>query len=333
MKPSDYSPVTPRSLPYLDLQALGGRPVPVHSYFDGDDWHLWVRASEPGLLQPLQTAGVVEGEYLAAVPVAPSDLHSLFFEFFDKRTALPNAQPFLTALRNDLFNIAASLAKLQLIADAKRERAWRLALTEVEYLVIVCRSVFDLIQEVVHRFWKAIRLVGGKVKEDIPQTFAKVVLHGGTPRTAHEIRDYFGLSDALSHWYEVHTAFFICLRQSRDFIIHSPRADDIIFETDSGFQVSSRDGMFSQCVRWHSAALGPNALGPLNFALSEWVTSTLKAIETLPTAIAAQITPLPDYAPATRLYLRSPDLGAFLSVKRIVTDDPWGRFNGNESNV
>ncbi len=227
MKPPDYAPVELNSLPYLDNEALGGRQVPVHSFFDGEDWHMWVPTPDGKKVQPLQSGGVIEGMYLANEAVLPTDLHSDFVKFFEKRTAFPGGRSFVVAITNDLFNIAASLTKLQMLVDSGLEpiRASRLALTEVEYLVVVCRAVFDLMQETIHRFWKSIRSADGSVLSPIPQTFSKVELHNGTRRTTGEISARFGVSDALTEWYEAHSGFFDCLRQSRDTIVHSPKAE------------------------------------------------------------------------------------------------------------
>lgn len=84
--------------------------------------------------------------------------------------------------------------------------------------------------------------------------------------------------------------------------------------------------MFSQHIDWSKCQLKPNSIGPLNFAIGSWITRTRRAMEELPSAIEKQVKPLADYSPRYRLFLRSPNLGAYLALRRIVEKEPWGEL-------
>jgi len=60
--PGDYSAISPKDLPYLNIEALAGRPIPLHSFHDGNRWNLWVPL-ENGLLQPLRVHDCIEMIY------------------------------------------------------------------------------------------------------------------------------------------------------------------------------------------------------------------------------------------------------------------------------
>lgn len=64
-------------------------------------------------------------------------------------------------LMQDFFNMGASVKKFNLLVEnsmALGTSASRLAITELEYLFSLCRSVFDLLQEVIAAQWQSVRL-------------------------------------------------------------------------------------------------------------------------------------------------------------------------------
>jgi hypothetical protein len=49
-----------------------------------------------------------------------------------------------------------------------------MAATGVEYILLVCRSIFDLLQELVAKLWKTIKLADSTVKtQQLKKTFSR----------------------------------------------------------------------------------------------------------------------------------------------------------------
>ncbi|MBD1865202.1 MULTISPECIES: hypothetical protein [Trichocoleus] len=154
----DYSPIRPQDLPYIDLEALEGRPIPLHAFHDGTRWHIWV-PMENGLLQPIRVIDAVEMVYLASKPVRGSDACLVFIDFIYKCVRLKSTRSFTAALTSDVFNIGASLKKLDLFRALEGiDGKSRLVTTELEYLLLLCRSMFDLLQEIISRIWDTVEL-------------------------------------------------------------------------------------------------------------------------------------------------------------------------------
>ena len=71
-------------------------------------------------------------------------------------------------------------------------------------MIIVARSIFDLIQEVTAHFWNdGIRLLDPAAEairrqRKMPDTFAKIALNGDLARTAEEITQRYGVPPRTS---------------------------------------------------------------------------------------------------------------------------------------
>jgi hypothetical protein len=96
----DYRPICPKYLPYLNINALAGRPIPIHTFHDGNRWNRWI-STEHGLLQPLRVEDCFETVYLALKPVHSSDAYFKFFNFIHKHVDIRTSLPFINALTSD----------------------------------------------------------------------------------------------------------------------------------------------------------------------------------------------------------------------------------------
>jgi hypothetical protein len=96
----------------------------------------------------------------------PTDL-SLHFIMAQKLSVFPITRQ-LFGLQADVYNLAASLAKIQLFHRTRKEIGQgvpRMVATEVEYLYNVCRSIFNLWQEVLFTFWEGVQLKDTSIKK------------------------------------------------------------------------------------------------------------------------------------------------------------------------
>lgn len=88
---------------------------------------------------------------LSDIPyLSKTDLGGRFIEFLNFVAQYANRRSVMRAfdaIQDDIFNLSASLAKLSIIHSAADnvDGSARMAATEVEYILFVCRSLFDLL--------------------------------------------------------------------------------------------------------------------------------------------------------------------------------------------
>ena len=143
-----------RKLPHVYLDDVQGRIFPLHPLLDeSGKWHLWVPQNDK-LID--MTAIPVESNYFAKNPEKSEDIIFNFLEFLEKRALWPDIKPWVTAITSDIHNLAASLAKLELFFQTNKSSNMdvrRMVGTELEYIFITCRSLFDLLQMVIKFLW------------------------------------------------------------------------------------------------------------------------------------------------------------------------------------
>lgn len=329
----DYTAISPQELPYLKLEALEGRPIPIHMFHDGNRWHLWLPLKN-GFLQPVRVHDCVEMVYLAPKPVRVSDAYFSFVDFIYKHIDLKHTRSFVSALTSDVFNLGASLRKLDLLrAFENFEGKSRLVMTELEYLLLLCRSMFDLLQEISSRIWDTVQLLDTSIKKrKLPSSFRNVVLHQNNIQSPEEIQNRFGLPSSLSLWYFECAPFFCKLRDVRDAIVHQPIQEPLIYIDHRGFfiGVDSSPVQFREIMKWPEHILENERIGPLNYFVAYLINETLAACEKFVVAITREIKFAPDFAPNFRFFMRSPSTASLLGLKRILTLDPWAEFTLSE---
>jgi hypothetical protein len=325
----DYSAISPKDLPYLNMEALAGRPIPLHEFHDGNRWNIWVPL-ENGLLQPLRVHDGIEMIYLASKPVRGSDACFRFVDFIYKHVDINDIRSFIAALTSDIFNLGASLRKLDLLRALENcDGKSRLVTTELEYLLLLCRSIFDLLQEIVSRIWDTIDLLDPSIKKNkLPGSFRKVVLFNNVIQSPQEIQSRFGLTPALATWYSESARFFCKLRDARDAIVHQPIQEPLIYVGDEGLSigVDSSPLPFRRMIEWPEHILENGRIGPLNYFIAHFINETLASCENFVAAITQEIQFAPDFAPNHTFFLRSPNLASLLGVRRILDVDPWADF-------
>lgn len=155
-------------IPYLDHATITGRFLSCLTFYDEGDWHFWMLAGEPGEQRLFKMKGwPAEAVYFAREPVEASDLYLPSIDFTGRIACYSEVQKAVGGIRDDIFNLSASLAKLELLQGSKEQIPHglsRMATTEVEYIVLVCRSLFDLFQEILVKLWNRVQLLDGSIQ-------------------------------------------------------------------------------------------------------------------------------------------------------------------------
>lgn len=326
---NEYDPIRPEDLPYLKCENLEGRPILLDLFHDGKKWHYWVPLDN-GLLQPIAVYDCLEMIYLAKQPVRDSDASFPLINFLYKHVDIKNIDPFLSALISDIFNLGTSLKKLDLILEFKGlEIAPRLVTTELEYLILLCRSMFDLLQEIVSRTWDTVELIDKSIKKKkLPSSFRDMVLYEKKIQSSEQIRERFGVNPSLAEWYSKYAPFFCNLREVRDAIVHQTLIEPLIYIDDKGFSIGikSSPSPFQKLVQFPENILEKESIAPLNYFVAYFVRETLAACAEFAIAINKEIRFAPDFAPDCQYFMRSPSIPSLLGLEKILKENPWAEF-------
>lgn len=254
------------AIPYVDATALAGRFLPSLAFHD-DGWRLWMAAGENGEML-LEMKGVpAEACYFAKQAEAPDDLYLSFFDFLAQRTNYVQLQRAFGGIQDDIFNLSGSLAKLALLEqshDAVPHGLSRMATGEVEYFIVVLRSLFDLFQEVMMKLWDSAALFDTNViKHRLKPSFADMLAFKGAPADAATIATRFGLPLGIANGYERGRAIFDGLKKLRDNLVHKGSQVPHIFGGEGPFVIALRDNPFPDLGIWEECERQTNDLVPL----------------------------------------------------------------------
>jgi hypothetical protein len=181
-----------------------------------------------------------------------------------------------------------------------------MAATEVEYLHGVCRSIFDLWQEVVVALWASIKLIDPNVeKRQLKDTYRGMVFFDNKAQTAEEIAKRFpGLPPQLADCYARSAKFFADLRRFRDRIVHQGAGVSIIFEGEDEFLIEEARVPFKEMNIWQEKDRQPYGLVPLMPALGFVIYRTLQTCDDFSKTIEASFKLPPPLVPNFHILLR-----------------------------
>lgn len=312
-----------KKLPHLNAAAFDGRVIQLLPVWNGEQWKFWI-PGPAGRLAEIQIVDAAKSLYLTKVkPAAESDASIYLLEFIWQRLTFRELVGLIAAMEDDFHLLATSAAKLEhfhlsrgtidegLLASFVR--------SEIEYVLIVCRSVFDLFQEIVSRFWNNhVRLLidaedSTKNRNKLPPTFSKIVFHQGRQQTADEIVAKYALPTAVARQYVTHTPFFESLRVARDRIIHGSASVGTIFVTDMGFAVSPTSKPFD-AYPWQQKHYYNENIVSLTPWVAHIVLTTIQSLTQMIAALSSTIQFPEELAPTYRVLLRDPSNSALLRL-------------------
>ncbi|MFZ0915071.1 MAG: hypothetical protein WBQ76_14530 [Candidatus Korobacteraceae bacterium] len=323
-----------QKIPYLKLDDLRGRTVKLMPFWDGERWHLWFALPE-GLVEG-QIIDTLEGDYVAASPARSTDLLIPFVELMWQRASWPEVCPLISAIIADFHNMGTSVAKLHHFFNSRLTllpgAARRFACTELEYLVILARTVFDLLQETISLLWKnrRVRLLDEdsekrRRQRTLPETFSRILLRDKKVlRSAAEIEHDFALPLTLAEEYARQGPFFAEVRESRDKVVHAGSELGLIFDTERGFCVNPKSRPFNYYSGWNVGHYYNENLVSLLPWVGYLVLQTIDACNRLMAAFCSIIQMPPELAPGLHVFVRGPCNDALLEALNLEGgSSPW----------
>jgi hypothetical protein len=322
-----------RPITYLKVEHLtDGRTVKLMPLWDGKNWHMWLN-TPAGFIEP-KVVDTVEGDYVGLGAAREQDLYIPFIELMWQRANWPDVCPLISAISDDFHNMGTSLAKLRLFFDCQSRLPARgaasFASTELEYLVILARSVFDSLQEIIRTIWKRVRLHDATADERrrrasaLRKSFGDMVIRDTQPQSAADIEARYALPPALAQQYEKVAQFFVELRSAREKVVHGGSDVGFIFETERGFCVNPRFPPFSSFKGWKPEHYYNENIVSILPWVGHIVLQTINACNCMMNVFASVIQLPPEIAPGYHIYVRGPHTDAVAEAVRIHNGaSPW----------
>jgi len=315
-----------KKLPYVDVSALDDRTVKLMPLWDGRDWHMWFDTTV-GLIEG-KIVDTAESDYVAKSAAKPSDLFIPFVHMMWQQASWGEICPLIVAISEDFHNMGSSVAKLKHFHEFRKQignrGAHRFALTELEYLVTLCRTTFDLLQEMIASIWKTrVQLLNEAAEtfrraHSLPRTFSRMVLHEKErPRSAAEIAAEFGLPAPLAEQYGRIAPFFSELRRIRDKIVHGGSGFGMIFDTERGFCVDPEMPPFNTFENWRPEHYYNDKIASVLPWVADTILKTIDACNSLVSAFGSVVKLPPPIAPGYIVFVRGYHNEAFAELLSI----------------
>lgn len=313
-----------KKISFIDINHIRGRVLPPLSFYDNGEWHLWF----PGPNGLIDLKGKpTESDYFARKPERDMDIYFDFLNFIHQRAYWPNVAHPINSIRNDLHNLGASLSKLSFFYQASKDKELeitRYVSTELEYIFVVCRSIFDLLQEIIAKLWDRIDLVDKSIsKRQLPKSFRKMIMKSDSLMDVEAIQTQHRIPRDLAEFYFRQATFFETLRNYRDNITHRGYQFNFIFVTEKGFAVNKDELPFSSFNVWNEEHMLPNGLSSLRPAIAFVITRTLAACEDFSATIQHSIRFPSDIAPGFKLFMRGYHNSELLRMNEILEHCMW----------
>lgn len=266
-------------IPHFDLTNIEGRYIPSLIFFTKGEWEFWVPTPDGKFIK--SKAWPAESTYFGDSKENEFDITFHFLDFLSQRANYLDQAYALQCIEDDIFNLSSSLRKFQIFRDLKDDVPGRsrLVATELEYLFSVCRSMFDLLQEIIAKMWSRIVLLDGTKNRQMKSKFSDMVFESGNIRAIENYTEHFGLPPSLAEFYHRQAKFFIAIRSLRDAIIHRGRGIRLIFDIDNEFAVDIYANPFSDIYTWSSGEIIQNNLGKLMPMVNSVIRNTINACD------------------------------------------------------
>jgi len=271
-------------LPYVKHVPKDGRAISNYSFYDNEnkDWILHLPIKQ-GKLARIAGGKVVVGGYLASEPEHPEqDLIFPLGTFIIQHLSFRKLINILHGLESDFHNFSSILEKYLLISlrpKEQRDGAGQLLAAELEYLIVCIRSMYDLLQKISKSAAALIRDIHephDRIVMDLPDSFAKIVMHGSHRRSKDELVEHYQLPPPLAEFYFKESEHFLWLRELRVAIEHHGKSPGMIFDIEDGMAIKADEKPWPFLPIWKPKLLGAKELGSLRAVFLYLVSQALE---------------------------------------------------------
>lgn len=319
-------------VPYIANDAVGhGRVVNLMPFWDGQHWTIWF-PTPGGLVEHFPT-DVVCADYVAKAPANPGDIVVPFIEFMWQRACWNDTVELVSRTAADIHAMACSLAKFDHFFATRKSAgvSTRFVETELEYMLIVARSLFDLLQKIVATLWQRHVILldpaQQKSKRSLPESFTRLVLESRTEvRSQERIAERYGIPAAVAATYAEIAPYYRNILVARDGIIHHGQELPIIFDTESGYCVDKTQSPYCLFDVWTPAHVYNQNLVSLRPLVAHVLFTAIDSAWALMSSLSNVIRFPEPLAPGYRVFSRTQHNDALLTALRVTKGELawWG---------
>lgn len=317
-------------IPFIEEVPKDGRTVFLLPYYDveEDDWYLYLPV-RPGELGRIGGGESVTGAYFSTSEAAASDVFFPLGTLVTQYISFPGVVGAWQELLHPVFQLCCVLEKYELFAKHKPEAPLsvsHLASAELEYLLVVVRSIYDLVQKLAKHAASYVvnpEDLETKLMQDLPGTFSQVVLHGDRLRKSEEIQETWGVLEPIADFYAAEAPHFALIRSLRDDFVHHGRGLQGIFEVDGGLGVSVESDPWKELPVWDREGWVRNErFGSLRGVLYYLASDALEMTTRYAEAFVSCVGVRPAVVPGCRVFLRHPFSGRLAAANEVM-NNPW----------
>lgn len=312
---------------YINVNAVDERMIPLQPCYHGDSkWEMWLSGND-GLVSA-KVHGMSDGCYYSKMPANKSDVYIEFINLVMKRAYYKDIVHFESGILEDINNLSTSVTKINLFHDLWREDSnsisHRYVTTELEYIFKVCRSLFDLLQEVIKKIWARFRYIDQTLRtKTLKSTFSKMVLCNNKLSTAADISTRFQIPIQLAEFYERNGVFFNWLRSYRNEISHSGHNIKYLYIMEDGFAVPIDEKPFSDIDIWEHTEIKKNNLGSVRALTAYTILNTLNALQDFSQVIQLIMKLPEDISPDYNIFITGENIGILSQLHKYAEGDEW----------
>lgn len=316
---------------HIREDAWGKRRIPwwMPVIDDKGKLHLWAihKGEYVEMKTPDKPGAFEEGVCFAHDFQSENDVYIEFFHIMYQRSNGGNIMRWIKMMVNDFYILAVEIAKIglyyKLIKEGRLEN-WevqRFVWSDFEYIFVVCRRLFDLLQKVVCGIWKRLKFDdASKTKQQLPESFNDMLKKVLDEKVDTEKK--YGLFPQWRDFYLRHVNLFNKLRDYRGGIVHSRVGSEIIFVVDKGFAISPNIELFKSFGVWKEETFFNKNLAPLRPIIAFVIYKTIEAIEDFAAVIKGL--PFPDeIAPGYGVIMVGPHIHRLKQMKEVLDNKPW----------
>jgi hypothetical protein len=314
-------------IPFFDAASWSpDRAISSLHFFVKGEWHCWFPAGNE--LQRVY-AWPSEASYFGDAPERSTDQSFQFLNLTYQRASFPEMYRASHGIWNDFQNFATSLAKINLFFQSSKKtkgtETTRFVQTEIEYIVMVARGVYDLLQEMIAAHWDRIRLHKPlKSKRQLPKSFADVVLKGDQPRSSEELIEKYGLPKVFADWYVSQTRFFKWLRSLRNRMAHGGGSPvKILFCAERGYAIQRGEKPWCDLYDWPKEVEVQNGLVPIRPAICTIIWNTVTVTDSFAQVLERTIEFPKELFPGLKYYSRGYHDREFHQIGEVLTNSWW----------
>ncbi len=314
------------TVPYLNKSVItntSGRVFVLKPFYINSEWKIPVPAGNKLLLI---TGIPAASTYVSqSIVELENDIFIPCIDFLYRYFTWDEINYFIDGLLNSFENLFIIVNKIDSFLKIRDNKLVKndFIRTEMEYLFIVCKSIYDTLQKIISIFWnKKVKLLGNIEKRNLPDKYRNVIINNGKKRTLDEMITKYNIPLQLAEYYYKQFDFYEKLRIIRNDIVHHEKTLDYFFVFDEGFAISKDTKLFKEYNIWNEDDKKENNIYSIRPLISYIINNTIKSCDDYCKCIL-QVVKLPEQMILDNVYLRTPHIKAFKQMERDLKTTSW----------